>query len=440
VEVSPLRGKQLESVKLATARQNLWEGSVRSSKTVSSLVAWVKYVRTGPGGNLLMTGKTERTLKRNIIDPLTEMLGAGRCKYVQGAGEIMLCGRRVYVAGANDERSQDKIKGLTLAGAMVDEVSTIPQSFYQMLLSRLSIEGAQLFGTTNPEGPAHWLKKDYLDKASLWLDHDGAVKRDPEGLDLARFSFRLADNPHLPPAYVQSLREEFTGLWRKRLIEGLWVVAEGAVYDMFDEERHVVDVCPVIKRFVCASVDHGVTNPFHAVLIGVGIDRRLYVVAEWRWDSRARRRQLSDVEYSAKLREWLASVQFPGSQLHGVTPEMIVVDPAAASFRVQLFQDRLRPAMADNEVLDGIRAVSSLFATDRLKIHRSCRYLLEELQGYSWDEKAAQRGDDAPIKQNDHGADALRYGIVTTRSIWRNLIRPAEQPPNYQDTFGVPLN
>ena len=237
MEISPLRGKQLESVKLATARQNLWEGSVRSSKTVSSLVAWLKYVRTGPGGNLLMTGKTERTLKRNIIDPLTEMLGPSRCKYNQGAGEVMLCGRRVYVAGANDERAQDKIKGLTLAGAMVDEVSTIPQSFYQMLLSRLSIDGAQLFGTTNPEGPAHWLKKDYLDKASVWLDHDCTVKRDPDGLDLARFSFRLADNPHLPPAYVESLRREFTGLWRKRLIEGLWVVAEGAVYDMFDEEQ-----------------------------------------------------------------------------------------------------------------------------------------------------------------------------------------------------------
>lgn len=438
MQVSPLAGKQKQSAALAAARQNVWEGSVRSSKTISSLMAWLKFVRRGPGGNLLMSGKTERTLKRNIIDPLTEMLGESRCSYAQGAGELRLLGRLVYTAGMNDERAQEKIKGLTLAGAYVDEISTAPQSYYQMLLSRLSLEGAQLFGTTNPEGPAHWLKKDYLDKASVWLDHDGTVRRG-EGLDLARFSFRLADNPHLPPAYVASLKAEFTGLWRKRLIDGLWVVAEGAVYDMFDEDKHVVDVCPVIKRWICCAVDHGVTNPFHAVLIGVGIDRRLYVVAEWRWDSRARRRQLSDVEYSAKLREWLASVKFPGSQLHGVTPEMIVVDPAAASFRVQLFQDRLRPVLADNEVLDGIRVVSSLLATGRLKIHQSCKFLIEELQGYSWDEKAAKRGEDAPVKQNDHGADAMRYGVVTTRSIWRNLIRPAETPPSYQDTFGVDL-
>ena len=214
-----------------------------------------------------------------------------------------LLGRLVYVAGANDERAQDRIKGLTLAGGYVDEISTVPQSFYQMLLSRLSIEGAQLFGTTNPEGPAHWLKKDYLDKAGTWLDHDGTVIRNPDGLDLARFSFRLSDNPHLPPAYVDSLRKEFTGLWRKRMIDGLWVVAEGACYDMFDEDRHVVDACPVIKRFIAAAVDHGVTNPFHAVLLGIGTDKRIYCVSEWRWDSRARRRQLSDAEYSKKLRE-----------------------------------------------------------------------------------------------------------------------------------------
>lgn len=439
MQVSPLAGKQKQSAALATARQNVWEGSVRSSKTVSSLMAWLRFVRRGPGGNLLMSGKTERTLKRNIIDPLTGMLGESRCSYAQGAGELRLLGRLVYTAGMNDERAQEKIKGLTLAGAYVDEISTAPQSYYQMLLSRLSLEGARLFGTTNPEGPAHWLKKDYLDKAAVWLDHDGTVKRDPDGLDLARLSFRLADNPHLPPAYVESLKREFVGLWRKRLIDGLWVVAEGAVYDMFDEDAHVVDVCPVIKRFVCASVDYGTTNPFHALLIGVGIDRRIYVVSEWRWDSRARRRQLSDAEYSAKLREWLASVQFPGSQLHGVTPEMIVVDPSAASFRVQVFQDRMRPVLGDNEVLDGIRLTSSLFSGGLLRIHRSCKFLIEELQGYSWDEKAAARGEDAPVKVNDHGCDSLRYGLATTRSLWRNMLRPVETPPSYQDTFGTDL-
>ena len=83
VQVSPLTGKQLESVRHATARLDIWEGSVRSSKTISSLIAWLKFVRNAPPGNLLMAGKTERTLKRNILDPLTEMLGDQRCRLVQ---------------------------------------------------------------------------------------------------------------------------------------------------------------------------------------------------------------------------------------------------------------------------------------------------------------------------------------------------------------------
>jgi PBSX family phage terminase large subunit len=440
VDLAQLRGKQLGSVKLATARQNVWEGSVRSSKTISSLVGWVQFARQGPKGNLLMTGKTERTLKRNIIDPLTEMLGKRRCAYNQGAGELALCGRRVYVAGANDERAQEKIKGLSLVGAYADEISVMPESYYRMLLTRLSEEGARMYGTTNPEGPAHWLKKEFLDKAAVWLDHDSQVIRTKPGpgvLDLARFSFRLTDNSHLPRAYVDSLWLEFSGLWRKRLLEGLWVVAEGAVYDMFDTERHVVEELPTIKRYIAASVDYGVTNPFHALLIGLGADRKLYVVSEWRWDSRARRRQLTDVEYSAKLTEWLGSVRHPGSALYGVTPERIVVDPSAASFRVQLFRDRRQPVAAENEVLDGIRCVSSLLGTGRLLIHKSCTHLISEMQGYSWDEKKAAKGEDAPVKKDDHGTDALRYGLYSTRSVWRNLILPAAPPRNPEEHFDV---
>jgi PBSX family phage terminase large subunit len=439
VQVSPLSGKQLESVRLATARLNIWEGSVRSSKTISSLIAWLRFVRTAPAGNLLMAGKTERTLKRNIIDPLTEMLGPARCRLVQGSGELWLLGRRVYLAGANDERAQERIRGLTLSGCYVDEISTIPQSFWSMLLSRLSVEGARLFGTSNPDSPAHWLKVDFLDRAAVWLGQDGVTDYSEDGLDLARFSFRLADNPHLPPSYVRSLELEFVGLWRKRFIEGLWIAAEGAVYDMFDEARHVVDVVPVIRKWLCCSIDYGTVNPLHALLIGLGTDRRLYVVAEWRWDSRARHRQLTDAEYSAKLREWLAAVRFPGSQLYGVSPDRFIVDPSAASFIRQLHTDGLSVMGADNAVLDGIRLTSSLLGSGRLLISRSCKALISEMSSYVWDDKARLRGEDKPLKLNDHGNDALRYGLRTTHQIWRGLIIPAEKPRPEQDYFDVAL-
>jgi PBSX family phage terminase large subunit len=435
LRVSPLVGKQLDSVRLADARVNLWEGSVRSSKTISSLMRWLKYVRHGPDGNLLMAGKTERTLKRNIIDPLTEILGEKRCKLVAGTGELWLLGRRVYVAGANDERAQEKIRGLTLAGAYVDEVSTVPSSFWTMLLSRLSVDGAKCFGTTNPDSPAHWLKKDYLDRASLWLTHGGDVLRSESDdmLDLARFSFRLRDNPSLPADYVRSLEREYTGLWHKRFIEGLWVAAEGAVYDMWDEARHVVDVVPPISTWLCVAADYGTSNPFHAVLLGVGADPSagpsvvrkecLYGVAEWRWDSRQKHRQLTDAEYSAKLKTWLGNVRFPGTHLRGPSVPYLVIDPSAASFKVQAYQDGWNPVDGDNSVLDGIRLVSSLLGADRMKFSRTgCPAVIEEFPSYAWDDKAQKAGRDEVIKVNDHGLDGVRYGTVTTRPMWNNRI------------------
>ncbi|MFC8432241.1 PBSX family phage terminase large subunit [Streptomyces sp. NPDC057253] len=422
--VQPLIGKQLRATTLATARGNLWEGAVRSSKTVSSILVWLKYVRTGPAGALLMVGKTERTLKRNIIDPIIEMVGVKRCKYKAGAGEVVIFGRTIYVAGANDERAADKIKGMTLAGAYCDEVTTFPESFFSMLGTRLSVEGAQWFGTTNPEGPNHWLKKKFLDRAKLHLRRDGTVveSTDPKALDLHRFSFSLDDNPYLPPAYVANLKLEYQGLFYRRFVLGEWCLAEGIVYDMFDDTKHVVDTLPEVRHWMCVGLDYGTINPFSALLLGVGVDDKLYVASEYRHDSRVERRQLTDAQYSKAMRQWLAEYEHGGQV--GVQPQWIFVDPSAASFMTQLWSDGVPGiAKANNEVKDGIRSVGVALGADLLYIHRSCSGLLTELPSYAWDEKAAAAGDDKPLKVDDHSVDALRYGLHSTAHEWRALIR-----------------
>jgi PBSX family phage terminase large subunit len=430
VQIAPLTGKALQAVKLSTARINAYEGAVRSSKTISSLLAWLKFVREGPPGPLLMVGKTERTLRHNIIDPLVDMLGPARCRLVAGSGEVWLLGRRVYLAGAHNEGSVDKIRGLTLVGLYIDEAPTVPQSFWVMALTRLSLPASRAYLTANPEGSQHWLKRDYLDRAALHLTRDGQVINpghdDP--LDLHRFSFQLADNPNLTREYIRSLELENTGLWRRRLILGEWCLSSGAIYDAFSEDRHVVDILPPIVQWLALGIDHGTVNPLHAVLLGLGHDGCLYVTSEWRYDSKLEHRQLSDHEYSERLRDWLANVPVPGAaDLRGVHPQWVVVDPSAAGFRVQLYRDGWSPALANNDVGDGIRSVASLLATDRLKIHRSCRELIRELPSYEWDDAAAQKGEDKPVKVADHGADALRYAIHTTQATWRHQLRePAE--------------
>jgi PBSX family phage terminase large subunit len=418
--IQPLTGKAALSVAESTSRFNIWEGAVRSSKTVASIFRWMQYVRKGPAGNLVMIGKTERTLKRNVIDPMIELVGPKRCRYVAGVGEVHLFGRRIYLAGANDAKAVTKIQGLTLAGAYGDEIATWPEDFWDMLGTRLSIEGAKFFGTCNPAGPVHWLKRNWLDRAARWVKHDGttAGSHYDDPVDLTRFSFTLDDNPHLPADFVASLKRQYVGLFYKRYILGQWVPAEGAIYDMFDEKRHVVSELPYIERWISMGIDHGTRNPFHAGILGLGVDRRLHLTREWRWDSAQKRRQLSDADYSRELRQWLPTVPNNGDAV-GVKPERTVVDPSATGFRVQLHNDGIPTVIADNEVLPGIRTIQSLLSLGLLDIHESCKELRLELPGYSWDDKAAEKGEDKPLKVADHGCDMLRYAVHSTRSMWR---------------------
>ena len=254
--------KALHAITYSDARLNIWEGSVRSGKTISSIIRWIMYLREAPrNANLLMAAKTERTLKRNILDVMTEILGEGSVEFRFGAGEAKILGRTVYVAGAVDERSQDKIRGVTLSGAYCDEITLFPESFWLMLLSRLSEPGAKLFGTTNPDSVTHWFKRGYLDRART-------DPNDVSGIDLKRFHFTLDDNPTLDPEYVESLKREYTGLWYKRFIEGQWCIADGLVYAQFDSEKHLTDIKDRQFKKYIVGCDYGVNNPSAFVMIG----------------------------------------------------------------------------------------------------------------------------------------------------------------------------
>lgn len=391
--------RQQASIAQARRRLNIWDGSVRSGKTIASIVRWLQVCtardsRGNPiGGNLLMVGKTERTLRRNVLDVIEQLVGPRRCKVNLGKGEATILGRRVYLMGANDEGATGKLQGLTLGGLYGDELTLWPKSFFAMALSRLSDPGAALYGTTNPEGPRHWLKVDYLDRA--------------DELDIVRFRFRLADNLGLDPGYVRALTAEYQGLWRQRYVDGLWVAAEGAVYDSFVSDGPMVAAAPDPRQLDAGwvAIDYGTTNPLHALRLRRELTptgHRIRVVAEWRWDSKREQRQLTDAQYADALQGWWAEDE----------PPAIVVDPSATSFIAELRTRGLPVLHANNAVLDGIRTVARLLADGQLVIDPSCTYLIDELSGYVWDPKATAKGNDAPMKVDDHGPDALRYGVM----------------------------
>ncbi|MFI6909670.1 PBSX family phage terminase large subunit [Nonomuraea sp. NPDC050394] len=417
--------KQLRSIGEAVARINIWTGAVRSGKTIASLLRWLMYVATAPrGGSLVIVGKTIDTISRNVFEPLMDPSLTGpvakKIWYTRGAPTANILGRRVEIISANDVRAESRLRGMTCAGAYVDEATLIPETFWDQLLARCSVPGSKIFATTNPDAPNHWVRKRFLLRAGE--------------LDLAWWHFTLDDNPSLDPLYVANLKSEYTGLWYRRYVLGEWCMAEGAIFDMFDPDRHVVDRLPLMERWVSVGIDYGTVNPFAAVLVGVSTpdhegQRRVYLAGEWRWDSKKERRQLTDSEYADRLLHWLDT--FPdsyGPGTSGVSAEWLVVDPSAASFITQLHRTGFYPTMGDNAVMDGIRTVSNLLAADHLRVHRSCTGWLSEVGSYSWDDKKAEKGDDVPVKLDDHSLDASRYALHTTQAAWAPLLEPV---PSY---------
>jgi len=392
--------KAAASIRDSTARLNLWHGSVRSGKTISSIIRWLLYIRSAPEGHLVMIGKTERTLKRNVLDEIERIVGSRAYKYVGGAGEVWIHGRKVLLIGANDLRAEGKVRGLTVAGAYVDEVTLIPEGVFRQLLARMSVRGAKLFGTTNPDGPYHWLKTSFIDRSDL---------------DLRVWHFELDDNPSLDPEYVRSLKLEYGegSLWFKRFIEGLWVAAEGAVYDFFHETDHTIDHLPERPADqLDLSIDYGTSNATSvgAYLSWNGVqdgDLRAVRHSGWYYDGRATGRQKTDSEYARDVLEWTQSLPMP--------VRYVFLDPSAASFKTELIRHKLEVRDADNTVLDGIRIQARMLRNGEYRIRRDPgnAQCIRDYGAYLWDTKAQARGEDKPLKQHDHTKDEERYYLKT---------------------------
>lgn len=384
--------KQAELISIFKAgklrRINILEGSVRSGKTYISLVLWMLYVASMPkDGAYLMCAKTLNTLKRNCLDLLAALAGA-HFQFSLSAKEGVLFGRKLYLEGACDGRAEAKIRGLTLSGAYCDELTQAPEDFFSMLLSRLSVPGAKLIATTNPDSPMHWLMRNYLARQ--------------DALDLLRMQFRLEDNRFLDPAYVKRLKAEYQGVFYRRFILGQWCVAEGLVYDLTDTD-FLLDALPEGRDYrYYISVDYGTLNPCSMGLWAVDALRGTACrISEYYYSGREQRRQKTDEEYYDAL----------AALAGGREIEYVVVDPSAASFMETIRRHgQFSVRKANNAVLPGIRTVAALFQAGRLKILKACRNTIRELSLYSWD---PQSPEDRVIKEHDHAMDDMRYFAMT---------------------------
>lgn len=368
------------------------DGSVRSGKTVSMSISFLMWAMTSfVDCNFAICGKTVGSCRRNVIKPLINMMN-GRYKIIEKRSENLITvtkdgnSNNFYIFGGKDESSQDLIQGITLAGILFDEVALMPRSFVEQGLARCSVEGAKFWFNCNPDNPNHWFYKEWIEKAT----EKNAI----------RLKFLMDDNMSISEKVKQRYYSLYAGTFFRRFILGEWVIAEGLVYQDYND--HIEEMLwngteQELQGRWYISMDYGTINPCSMGLWCVKSHEAIRV-KEYYFDSRAEGHQKTDEEHYKALEELAGN--------HYI--EYVVVDPSAASFKeVVRRHGKFFTMNATNDVVNGIRTTSGMLKCGLVKIGANCLSSKSEFGMYRWDEK--NTGADKVIKENDHAMDDIRY-------------------------------
>ncbi|MBR1423780.1 MAG: PBSX family phage terminase large subunit [Ruminococcus sp.] len=366
------------------------DGAVRSGKTFALTLSFVTWAMTSfTHKRFALCSKTIGSLKRNILPDVFSYLDSLGWSYrwypSKNKIEVTFSTNTntFYLFGGRDESSAALIQGITLAGALFDEVVLMPRSFVEQAAARCSVSGSRLFMCCNPDAPSHWFKREWIDKS--------------QQKNLFYMHFTMEDNPSLSDTVKQRYKRLYHGAFYDRFVLGRWTAVQGVVYPMFSRSQHVTDTVPECDRYA-VSCDYGTVNPASFGLWGHrgGIWYRL---REYYYDSRREGSQRTDEEHYRALEQLIGEHTVDG----------IVCDPSAASF-IECIRRHgdYRVIPANNDVIKGIRLTSDCLKAGKLRFHSSCEDILREFDLYRWDERA---GRDAPIKENDHAMDDMRYFV-----------------------------
>lgn len=366
------------------------DGSIRSGKTISMAIGFILWSMTRFNGqSFAVCGRTIESLRRNVtvhiptwlegLFTVTERRAENKL-IVTAAGKT----NTYYLFGGRDESSYTLIQGITLAGVLFDEVALMPRSFVEQAMARCSVSGSKFWFNCNPESPGHWFYKEWVVK-----------KRDRNVLYL---HFTMDDNLSLAPEIKERYESLYSGVFYDRYIRGLWVVAEGLIYSMFNPAFHIVRNEPRPYEQYYISCDYGTVNPTSMGLWGLA-SGKWYRIREYYFDSRKEQRQKTDEEHYAALEELAGSLNI----------RRVIVDPSAASFIECIRRHgHFYVDPASNRVLDGIRDVATQLRAGKIKICNTCHDCIREFGLYRWDEKSAE---DRPLKTDDHSMDDVRYFV-----------------------------
>lgn len=370
----------------ANSRWNVKTGATRSGKTYMDLYLIPKRIRAVAGlpGDVVLLGNTKETLRANIIQPMQDIWGDKLVTDIGSDNYAWLFGERVRCIGASKITANNRLRGSSIKYCYGDEVVTWHPEPFTMLKSRLDRSYSKCDLTCNPEGKLHWFKQ--------FLDSDA---------DIYCQKYTIDDNPFNDLTFVQELKKEYAGtVYYDRYILGEWVNAEGIVYSMFDEDRHVTDKEFDFKPVYYVSCDYGTQNATVFLLWHKLQDGRWLCEKEYYYSGRQEIRQKTDEQYCDDLIRFLDGIKING----------MFVDPSAASFIAALRKRGIVVYHAKNAVLDGIRFTATLLNKGSILFRPGCKNTIQEFSLYSWKPDTTE---DEVIKENDHCMDALRYFCYT---------------------------
>lgn len=328
----------------------------------------------------ILAGSDLSSLTRNVLTELTNRYGI-EFKFDK-ANRFKLFGVTVCCFGHSKINDLGRIRGMTAYGAYINEATMANELVFNEIRSRCSGTGARLIMDTNPDRPSHPLKRDFIDKA--------------DGKTIKEFHWELTDNTFLSERYIQSIIESTpSGMFTDRDIKGLWVSAQGIVYQDFDPKRNYVteEQLPAMKRH-WVGVDFGWEHYGAMTLIGEGVDGIIYILEE---KSGQFIPMTSWIEYAHELQERY------GSRL------LFYCDSARPDRIDELAAAGVYALNAKKDVVAGISYIATLFKQGRLKVLISgVDRFRDEIERYSWSDKA-----DEPVKEWDDVLDSIRYAVYT---------------------------
>ena len=392
---------------------NIAHGSVRSGKTIAATLRFLTFLGGSPYQEFMITGKTRDTIERNVIRDLIKLIdGRIPYKYRKFDNYIEIEDKKIWLIGFSDEGATEKVRGMTVGGWYADELTSASKSTVDMAITRCSLDGAKMFWTMNPESPYHFIYTDYINNKEL--TREGIVKV---------WHFNLEDNYHLSEKYKEELKRvnRKSKVSYKRNILGEWVIAEGAIYDTFDEEVHVQRINPNDCDEINICCDYGVSTVTTFGVMGIRKSKNgntYYLLDETYYDAEEKGVAQSD---SDRINDILML-----QRKYGLDRKSTLFLPHdAASLKAQCKKDRrlkMKVRTYAPDTYRDINTIQDLFNTNHFFIDPKCKNSITQAQTYSWDIKAQQRGEDKPLKINDHCPDMWRGGILGPRHNRRKVI------------------